>query len=120
MKYFAKLDDTNKVINVHCVNDTDAPTEQDGVNFLIALHNHQYWKQTVKDADGGTRINPAVIGSEYNSAKDVFIFEKPHPSWILNEDTWQWKAPTPMPDDGKRYNWNEDTQAWDKIPEYSG
>jgi hypothetical protein len=33
----------------------------------------------------------------------------------LNEDTCSWDSPVPYPTDGKRYNWNEDTQQWDEI-----
>ena len=117
MKYFAKLNNTNEVINVECVNDDDAPTEQDGIDFLITLTNHQNWKQSFED---GTRKNPAGIGGVYDSAKDAFIAENPSfSSWILNEDTCRWEAPTAMPDDGKDYKWNEDTTTWNEVT-YSG
>lgn len=38
----------------------------------------------------------------------------PYPSWSWNGV--EWEAPTPMPEDGN-YEWNEDTQTWDVIPE---
>ena len=37
---------------------------------------------------------------------------KPYASWIGNEATMEWDAPTPYPDDGKRYLWNEEHLAW--------
>ena len=37
---------------------------------------------------------------------------KPYASWIGNEATMEWDAPTPYPDDGKRYSWNEEQLAW--------
>ena len=46
----------------------------------------------------------------------LFISEQPFDSWILNEDTCQWEAPTSYPNDGKRYEWNEDTTSWKEIP----
>lgn len=37
------------------------------------------------------------------------------PSWILNNTTWLWEAPTPMPTDGKIYMWNEDIINWKEV-----
>jgi len=63
---------------------------------------------------GGTpfRKNYAGIGYSYDPDRDAFIPPKPYPSWVLDEITCLWSAPTPMPDDGKRYNWDEATTAW--------
>ena len=113
MKYFAKLDNTNKVINVVCVNDNDALTEQAGIDFLTQLFNYPYWKQSFYD---GTRKNPAGKGMQYDSIRDAFIpIKGSFNSWILNEDTCQWEAPSAIPDDGKKYNWNESTTSWEEI-----
>jgi len=38
---------------------------------------------------------------------------QPYPSW-----TWvdgQWTPPVPYPEDGKWYEWREDTQSWNEI-----
>ena len=112
MKHFAKLDSDNIVIGVHCLHDEIAPTEQTGIDFLIETHNHQDWKQSLND---GIRKNSAGIGMQYDSTRDAFIFQKTFSSWILNEDTCQWEAPVEMPDDEKKYEWNEDTQAWKEL-----
>jgi len=63
---------------------------------------------------GGTpfRKNYAGIGYSYDPDRDAFIPPKPYPSWVLDEITCLWSAPTAMPDDGKRYNWDEATTAW--------
>ena len=58
------------------------------------------------------RKNYAGIGYSYDKALDAFIPPKPFPSWVLVEDTCQWKAPTPMPINGKSYKWDEDTLSW--------
>ena len=113
MKYFTKLNETNKVINVVCVNDSDAPTEEDGIAFLTNLHNHEYWKESFKD--GSQRKNGASKGMTYNSSLDAFIPKQPFNSWTLNEDTCLWEAPVAYPDDGKRYEWNEETISWEEI-----
>jgi len=34
------------------------------------------------------------------------------PSWILNQTTWLWDAPTLYPTDGKLYQWDEPTKSW--------
>ena len=69
------------------------------------------WVQT--SYNGNFRKNYAGIGYTYDKDRDAFIPPKPYPSWVLNEDTCRWDAPTPMPDDGQRYMWNEETQSWD-------
>ena len=68
-------------------------------------------------SDGGTplRKNYAGVGYTYDSTRDAFIAPKPYPSWTLVEDTCQWTAPTAYPDDGKRYEWNEDTTNWTEV-----
>jgi hypothetical protein len=68
-------------------------------------------------ANGGTplRKNYAGIGYNYSRVKDAFIPPKPFASWILNDDTCLWQAPTPMPNDGKNYEWVESTTSWNEI-----
>ena len=64
--------------------------------------------------NGNIRKNYAGIGYSYDEAKDAFIAPQPFPSWVLN-DVCRWEAPTPMPTDGKFYNWNELTLAWVEV-----
>jgi len=52
----------------------------------------------------------AGIGYEYNAIEDIFITPQPYPSWIRSGSYWN--APTPMPTDGKMYNWSEPDLAW--------
>lgn len=68
-------------------------------------------------SDGGTplRKNYAGVGYTYDHARDAFIPPKPYASWTLNEETCLWDAPVAMPTDGKPYQWNEATQAWEEI-----
>jgi hypothetical protein len=81
------------------------------------------WIQTSYNTHGGVhtlggtplRKNYAGIGYTYDSQRDAFIPPKPFASWVLNEDTCLWDAPVAMPDDGKQYQWNEDTQAWVEV-----
>lgn len=61
------------------------------------------------------RGNYAGIGYVYDQANDVFYASQPFPSWVLNNATWTWEAPTPMPTDGKFYQWNEATTSWKEV-----
>lgn len=69
---------------------------------------------------GGTplRKNFAGIGYSYDLVRDAFIPPKPFTSWVLNEDTCQWGAPTPMPTDGADYVWRESDTSWVVRPAY--
>lgn len=68
-------------------------------------------------ADGtpGTpmRKNAAGIGGVYDRVKDAFYRPKPFPSWVFNELEATWYPPVDHPDDGKYYDWNEETLSWD-------
>lgn len=67
---------------------------------------------------GGTplRKNFAGIGYSYDSGRDAFIPPSPFPSWVLNEDTCLWGAPTPMPvEEGKMFKWDEPTTSWVEV-----
>jgi len=66
--------------------------------------------------DGETmRKNYAAIGYTYDNNLDAFIPPKPFASWVLNEDTCLWDAPVEYPDDGKVYDWNEESTSWVEV-----
>jgi hypothetical protein len=67
------------------------------------------------DQSKSLRKNYAGIGYSYNKTLDAFIPPKPFASWILDTDTCLWNAPVALPDDDKRYRWNEDTLSWIEI-----
>ena len=81
------------------------------------------WIQTSYNTSGGVhklggtplRKNFAGIGFTYDRTKDAFIPPKPFNSWLLNETTCLWEAPTPMPQDDKVYNWDEATTSWVEV-----
>jgi hypothetical protein len=82
------------------------------------------WVQTSYNTLGGVHVlggtplrkNYAGIGYTYDSGRDAFIPPTPFNSWLLNEDTCLWEAPTPMPSDGKQYSWDEETLSWLETP----
>jgi hypothetical protein len=62
--------------------------------------------------DRPLRKNYAGVGDTYDAERDAFYAPPPFASWTLNEDTCLWTAPTPYPDDGKLYTWDEATLTW--------
>lgn len=80
------------------------------------------WIQTSYNTRGGQhpegrplRKNYAGVGYTYDKTRDAFIPPSPFPSWVLNEDTCLWDAPTPYPADGNQYEWDEPTTSWKEI-----
>ena len=122
MAHFAVIDGDNIVTRVLVVNDADA---SDGQNFLAnTLGLGGTWKQTSYNTSGGVhstggtpfRKNYAGIGYTYDSGRDAFIPPKPYASWLLNEDTCLWDAPTPMPvEEGKIFKWVEEDLNWQEV-----
>ena len=117
MAHFAQLEN-NVVKQVIVVSNQDIldeqgqESEEKGIAFCSNLLGGT-WKQTSYNAK--IRKNYAGIGYTYDEGRDAFIPPKPFNSWLLDEDTCQWKAPVDYPTDGKRYTWNEETLAWDAI-----
>jgi hypothetical protein len=121
MAHFAKIGTGNIVLRVHTIHNNEAPTEEAGQEFLRRTHkNKDTYKQTSYNTYGGVhtlggtpfRKNYAGIGHQYDQTRDAFIAPKPYPSWILNEDTCLWESPVAYPNDGKDYEWNEETTNW--------
>jgi len=113
MAHFVKLDKNNVVVAGVVVNNNaidPANEEITGIEFLHKLYgNSDNWKQT--SYNGNIRKNYAGIGYTYDEITDAFIAPKPFDSWVLNESTYQWQAPTAMPVKGKWY-WDESSLTW--------
>ena len=105
MSHFAEIDGDGIVIRV-------IVAEQDFINSG-AVGDSFNWIQTSYNSN--FRKNYAGSGDTYDKVRDAFIAPQPFDSWSLNEDTCRWDAPTPYPDDGKVYEWNEDTTSWDEV-----
>jgi hypothetical protein len=111
MAHFAKVVD-NKVVQV-------IVAEADFFNDFIDTSPGE-WIQTSYNTRGGVhtsggtplRKNFAGVGYTYDAQKDAFIPPKPFNSWVLNNTTCLWEAPTAKPNDGKSYKWDENTVSW--------
>ena len=64
---------------------------------------------------GGTPLHKNYAGIGYTWDGTGFAAPKPYASWTLDTDTYIWNAPTPMPTDGKMYEWDEATLAWVEV-----
>ena len=115
MSHFAQIDENNIVTQVIVI-------EQDVVDTGL-FGDPASWIQTSYNTSAGVHLlggtplrkNYAGIGYTYDNTRDAFIPPKPYSSWVLNEDTCLWEAPTPMPVDGKIYNWDEATTSWIEV-----
>ena len=102
MSHFAKIDKDNVVTEVIVAEQDFINSGEVGDSFL--------WVQT--SYNNNFRKQFAGIGFTYDKTNDVFIRSQPFPSWTLDA-SFDWQPPTVMPDDDKRYSWNEDTTSWD-------
>jgi hypothetical protein len=131
MASFAKIGLNNKVIEVLSVvnevlhDSNGVEQEVIGIDFLTKLTGWAIWKQTSYNTHGGVhklggtplRKNFAGIGMTYDENRDAFIPNKPFNSWILNETTCNWEAPSAIPQDDFQYIWNEQTLSWNLVEE---
>lgn len=98
MAHFAKLDENNNVLEVHCVHNNElldengVEQEQKGIDFLVNWSGgYPRWKQT--SYNGRIRKNYAGIGYTFDAACDAFIPPKPSADATLDETTCQWIVP---------------------------
>ena len=115
MSHFAKVE--NGVVTQVIV------IEQDVLN-LGHWGDPASWVQTSYNTSGGVhsqggtplRKNFAGIGYTYDASRDAFIPPKPFASWVLDEATCNWNAPTPMPvEEDKMFTWDEPTTSWVEV-----
>lgn len=94
MAHFAKLDENNVVLEVHCVHNNElmvdgVESEAKGIAFLVMWSGgYPFWKQT--SYNGTMRKNYAGIGYTYDANRDAFIPQKPDGDYVLDEQTCQW------------------------------
>lgn len=130
MAHYAFLDRNNVVIQVIVGKDEG----EDGVNWEDkygamhkkvcrrtsyntkgGIHYDQITHQPSTDQTKAFRKNYAGVGYTFDPERDAFIPPKIYESWTLNETSCLWEAPTPYPDDGNVYRWNEVSKTWDQI-----
>lgn len=119
MAHFANLDTDNNVMQVVVISNADILDEHGqenetiGINLCQTLIGQGTWIQT--SFNNNFRKMFGQPGMKYALDKDVFYNPTgPAPSWIL-DNNYDWQPPTPYPDDGKSYRWDEPTLAWIEV-----
>lgn len=119
MAHWAEIDKNNFVIRVLVGSNDDS---DEGYQWLMDNLGGTWIKTSYntyagKHSLGGVplRKNYAGVGCIYDETRDAFYAPSPFPSWKLNEDTCIWEAPTPMPTDGKIYEWVEADLNWQVV-----
>ena len=121
MAHYALLDENNIVTQVITGIDEGGDTDWEayyadktGQTCKRTSYNTKFGIHT----EGGTpfRKNYAGIRYLYNQEKNALIPPKRYNSWVLVEDSCDWKAPVPMPTEplaeNEFYVWNEQTTSW--------
>ena len=108
MAHWAEIDENNQVIRV-LVGDNNDPAGDEGYQWLIDNLGGTWIKTSYNST---IRKNFAGIGFTYDEVRDAFIPIKPFESWVLDEETCQWKAPIEYPLDNKTYIWDEEEINW--------
>jgi hypothetical protein len=104
MSHFAEINSEGVVQRV-------IVAEQDFINSGLVGDSFN-WVQT--SYNNNFRKQYAGKGYTYDKSKDKFLAPQPYASWSLDSSD-DWQPPTAMPDDDKRYSWDEDTTAWVEI-----
>jgi|TARA_R110000796_G_scaffold118422_2_gene232115 hypothetical protein len=143
MAHFAKISETNEVLQVLTLNNEDmlnaegVEDESVGQQYLETHNNWpaQMWIQTSYNTyngqhdNGGTALrgNYAGIGYTWDENDQIFWPPKPYVSWVKNNSEARWQSPigdapgltseqTSQDTAGTHrwiYVWNENNQAWD-------
>jgi hypothetical protein len=114
MAHYAFLDENNIVTEVITGIDETELIEGLDTETWYGNFRGQVCKRT--SYNNNYRKNYAGLGYYFDEARDAFIAPKPFESWVLDEETCQWQAPTPYPTDGQKYMWVEDDLNWQVVP----
>mgnify|MGYP007004520571 CR=1 FL=1 len=112
MAHYAFLEENNIVTEVIVGIDETELIEGLDTETWYANFRGQICKRT--SYNHNIRKQYCGVGFYYDANADVFIAPQPYPSWSLDEN-FDWQAPTPMPTDGKRYTWDEDSLSWTEV-----
>ncbi len=135
MGHWARIDDNNIVQEVIVIKEAELDTGAwgDKSKWIKTSYNtfegkhyvpkeHQDFSEESSDQSKALRFRFAGQGFTYDAENDVFIQQKPYPSWILNKTNWSWEAPVAKPtltdeeiSAGKYHEWNEDTKKWVEV-----
>jgi len=121
MAHFAQLDENNVIVQVLVVSNEDCgnlpfpESEPVGIAFLQSLFPGTNWAQT--SYNNNFRVRYAVVDGEFYpnctaTPYGGFGNQKPYDNWVFDEALCLWVPPVPYPNDGKYYDWKQDTNSW--------
>ena len=112
MAHYAQINSDKVVVQV-LVMDNDMETNDGEAACIAWLKDKVHADDWVKTSyNNKIRKQFAGVGYSYDSTKDKFISPKPFASWALDSDD-DWQPPITMPDDDKKYSWDEDAYQAD-------
>lgn len=110
MAHFAKVVDG--IVEQVIVADTQEWCETNlGGSWVQTSYNTQGNVHTL----GGTPLHKNYAGIGYSWDGTGFAAPQPYPSWSLDLFSYLWQAPVAMPEDGKKYSWDEATTSWVEV-----
>ena len=118
MAHFAEIDATNTVVRVLVVPDDQEHRGQEYLADDLGLGGT--WVQTSYNTSGnvhaldGTPLHMNYAGIGYSWDGTGFACPQEFGSWSLDDD-YVWQPPTPYPDDGNDYEWDEGTTSWVEV-----
>tara|TARA_B100001057_G_C22557414_1_gene835832 strand:- start:190 stop:639 length:450 start_codon:yes stop_codon:yes gene_type:complete len=141
MGHYAKIDSNNMVIQVIVAGADFINTLPDKDSYIKTSYNtmsgvhyepsdNQNYSTPSSDQSKSLRKNYAVIGGTYDSTRDAFIPPRPVDldgdvcnSYVLDESTCRWHAPTSEPaytdemkaDRDKHWRWDESSYQIDNT-----
>ena len=116
MAHFAKLDETNTVVDVLVVSNDDIgnlpfpESEPVGQDFLTKIFPGERFVQTSYNSTFRKRY--AGIGYTYFAEHAGFAPPKAYPYFVFDETKCEWAPPIPYPTNGGTYGWSHDAYAW--------
>lgn len=130
-RYWANINEASLVEKVEPLNGFEDKPDSECIDYLRALNKDAKatWIEAYKLHVDNPRGNYPSIGYSYLPEQDVFISEKPYPSWALSSDNRTWEPPVARPTypdwtadaeqtaeelaaSEKIWSWDEDSQSW--------
>ena len=129
-RYWASINASNTVEKIERIEGFEGKADSECIKYVRDLDKStDVWIECYKQFDNNPRGNYPSVGHVYLPTENVFVPQKPYPSWTLSSDNKTWEAPVAMPaypdwtPDAeqtaeeraaaeKRWSWDEDSQSW--------
>jgi hypothetical protein len=106
---YAKLDKNNKLENIILADENFINEQIDKENYVRLITNEDEEKEAKKNFKFA--LNRPQEGNIYNFEKRKFKNNPRYPSWIFNEETYEWEPPVPKPI-SIIHEWDEENKLW--------